>query len=178
MGFNKLIPLAKPNRFFQIRAEMTHQQESVNRYIRYPGETGGITWHTHFPTRGFANFGQALGVGIGVGSNVQTLELTIVESFDKFGVLFERLENHQDFYYRSGLNKTERKPWIDLSIGFLYDKRWGDFLLRSKLQMVNGLNYQWQLHPKSTPEFPKGENLLSIHSQVSLIYFFNKKEAY
>ena len=178
MGFNKLISLARPNRFFQIRAEMTHQQESVNRYIRYPGETGGITWHTHSPTRGFANFGQALGVGIGVGSNVQTLELSVVENFDKFGILFERLENHQDFYYRAGLNKTDRKPWIDLSIGFLYDKRWGNLLLRSKLQIVNGLNYQWQMNPKSTPEFPRGENLLSFHSQVSLIYIFNKKEAY
>jgi hypothetical protein len=175
MGFNKIIPLKKSNQFFQIRGEMTHQQESVNRYIRYPGEFGGITWHTHTPTRGFANYGQALGVGIGVGSNVQTMEFSIVENFNKLGVLFERLENHQDFYYRAGLNKTDRKPWIDLSIGFLFDKRWENLLLSSKLQIINGKNYQWQLDEKSTPEFPKGVNLFSLHSQFSLVYFFNKQ---
>lgn len=174
MGFKKLIEIGKPNRFLQIRAEMTHQQESVNRYIRYFGELGGLTWHTHTPSRAFANFGQALGVGIGVGSNVQTLEFSIVENFNKYGILLERLENHQDFYYGAILNKTDRKPWIDLSIGFLFDKQWNNLLLRSKLQLINGINYQWQLNPNSTPDFPKGENLFSVHSQVSLIYLFNK----
>ncbi len=174
MGFKKLITLSKSNRFLQIRAEMTHQQESINRYIRYLGEYGGLTWHTHTPSRAFANHGQALGVGIGVGSNVQTFEFAVVENLNKYGILFERLENHQDFYYRSGFNNTDRKPWIDLSIGFLFDKQWNNLLLRSKLQLINGINYQWQLNPNSTPDFPKGENLFSVHSQVSLIYLFNK----
>lgn len=174
MGFKKLISMAKPNRFVQIRAEMTHQQESVNRYIRYPGEFGGLTWHTHTPSRAFANHGQALGVGIGVGSNVQTFEFAVVENFNKYGILFERLENHQDFFYRAGLNKTERKPWIDLSIGFLFDRQWNNLMLRSKLQVINGINYQWQLDQKSRPDFPKGENLISIYSQVSLIYLLKK----
>jgi len=176
MGFKKLVSMNKPNRFFQVRAEMTHQQESVNRYIRYPGEFGGLTWHTHTPSRAFANFGQALGVGIGVGSNVQTFEFAVVENFNKYGILFERLENHQDFYYRAGFNNIERKPWIDLSIGFLFDKQWNSILLRSKLQLINGKNYQWQLDEKSIPEFPEGKDLFSIHSQVSLIYFFNKAQ--
>jgi hypothetical protein len=173
MGFKKLISMAKPNRFFQIRAEMTQQQESVNRYIRYLDFAGGLTWHTHTPSRAFANFGQALGVGIGVGSNVQTIEFAVVENFNKYGILLERLENHQDFYYRAGLNLTRHRPWVDLSLGFLFDKQWNNLLLRSKIQLVNGMNYQWQLDPKSTPDFPKGENLFSVHSQLSLIYLFN-----
>ncbi|WP_291787934.1 hypothetical protein, partial [Cecembia sp.] len=52
--------------------------------------------------------------------------------------------------------------------------QWNNLILSSKLQLINGINYQWQLAPESTPEFPRGENLFSIHSQVSLIYLFNK----
>jgi hypothetical protein len=115
-----------------------------------------------------------LGVGIGVGSNVQTLEIALVDEFDKTGIVFERLANNQDFYYRAQLQSTERKPWVDLSLGFLYDKKFGNLLLSSKLQIIHARNYQWQLDPASTTDFPKGENITSVMAQVSLIYYWNK----
>lgn len=172
-GFNKLFSLTNNGKFIQVRGEITHQQESVNRYIRYPGLLGGLSWHTHTRARGFANYGQAMGVGIGTGSNVQTLEISKVEKLNKLGIIFERLENHQDFFYRSFGQQNERQPWIDFSMGFLFDRQWDNFLLSSKLQFINGRNYQWQLAPNSTPEFPKGENLFSVFSSVNLIYLFN-----
>jgi hypothetical protein len=171
LGFLKLVPLPE-NKFVQIRSEITHQQESVNRYIRYPGLLGGNSWHTHYQARGFSNFGQPLGVGIGTGSNIQTLEVSLTERLDKIGILFERLENHQDFFYRAFGQQNEHEPWIDLSVGFLFDKQWDNILLNSKFQFINGKNYQWQLSPNSSPEFPQGQDLFSIHSQVSLIYLF------
>lgn len=173
-GFKKLFELNDKEKFIQVRGEVTHQQESVNRYIRYPGLIGGLSWHTHTRARGFAHQGQALGVGIGTGSNVQTFEVALVDKFDKIGILLERLENHQDFFYRAFGQQNERQPWIDLSMGLLFDHQWNNLILSSKLQLINGINYQWQLAPESTPEFPRGENLFSIHSQVSLIYLFNK----
>ncbi|SIS84331.1 capsule assembly Wzi family protein [Belliella pelovolcani] len=174
-GFTKLFQTYMDKKLIQVRGEITHQQESVNRYLRYPNLRGGQSWHTHSRARGFAHYGQALGVGIGTGSNVQTLEISLVEKFNKMGILLERLENHQDFFYRAFGQQQEHKPWIDLSVGFLFDKQWNNLLLSSKLQLINGMNYQWQLAPDSTPEYPRGENLFSIHSQVSLIYLFNKK---
>jgi hypothetical protein len=177
-GFNQLFKVPEWDKTIQIRSEITHQQESVNRYIRYGGISGGLggglSWHTHNPARGFVNFGQPLGVGIGAGSNVQTIEVSLVDGLNKMGVLFERLANNQDFYYKAQLQETERKPWIDLSIGFLYDKKFDNLLLSSKLQFIHARNYQWQLDPTSTPDFPKGENLTSVMAQVSLIYFWNK----
>jgi hypothetical protein len=173
-GFIKLIELENYSKFVQIRGEVTQQQESVNTYLRN-GILRGASWHTHSSARGFTHFGQPLGVGIGTSSNVQTLEISLVEKFNKRGILLERLENHQDFYYRAFGRQSEHKPWIDLSIGFLFDKQWNNLLLSSKLQLINGLNYQWQLAPNSTPEYPRGENLFSLHSQVSLIYLFQKK---
>lgn len=174
LGFIQLFELSANSKMLQIRGEMTQQQESVNRYIRYGGIKGGLTWHTHTPTRGFTNYGQPLGVGIGVGSNVQTLEFALVDGMNKMGFQLERLANNQDFYYKALLQNTERKPWVDLSIGFLFDKKWDNLLLSSKLQLIQAHNYQWQLAPESTADFPKGENMTSFLAQTSLIYFWNK----
>jgi hypothetical protein len=174
IGFNKLFKLPNNEKLIQVRAEITHQQESVNRFIRYPGLLGGQSWHTHSRARGFSNYGQAMGVGIGIGSNVQTIEVSMVEKFDKMGIFFERLENNQDFYYRAFGQQNERQPWIDFSMGFLFDKQWNNLILSSRFQFINGKNYQWQLDPSSTPEFPKGENLFSIYAKTSIIYIFNK----
>ena len=174
LGFVQLFELASISKMLQVRGEMTQQQESVNRYIRYGGLGGGLTWHTHTRARGFANYGQALGVGIGVVSNVQTVEFSLVDGLDKMGIQIERLANNQDFYYKAQFQDTERKPWVDLSIGFLFDKKWDNLLLSSKLQFIHANNYQWQLSPESTPDFPVGENITSFLAQTSLIYFWNK----
>ncbi len=173
-GIQKLWKLSHPNQFIQIRSELLHQQESINRIIRYAGLGGGYTWHTHGQARGFANYGEALGTGPGVGSNVQTIEIAFVEKFNKLGILFERLENNQDFYYRAFGTQNERKPWIDLSIGFLANYRWEKILLSSKIQLINAMNYQWQLAPSSSVNFPKGENKFSVFGQTHLIYFFDQ----
>lgn len=173
-GFNKLIKIQNFSKKLLIRSEITHQQESLNRIIRHSIK-GGLSWHTHNPARGFVNYGQPLGVGVGVGSNVQTLELSLVERLDKIGFIMERLDNNQDFYYKAQLQETERKPWVDLSFGFLYDKQFINLLLSSKLQIIHARNYQWQIDPSSTPDFPKGKNLTSFLAQTSLIYFWNKQ---
>lgn len=171
MGFSKLFALPKRDAFLQVRGEMTQQQESINRIIRYTGGAGA-TWHTHSNARGFAHKGQALGVGNGLGSNVQTLEIAYVEELDKLGIVLERVANHEDFYYRAFGEDGERNPWVDLSVGFLLDYQWDRFLLSSRLQLINGKNYQWQLDPSSTPELPIGKDKFSVFSQTHLIYLF------
>ena len=182
-GFNQLFEVPEIGKTIQIRSEITHQQESINRIIRYGGILpplaggirGGISWHTHNPARGFVNYGQPLGVGIGVGSNVQTFEIALVDEFDKAGIVFERLANNQDYYYKALLQFSERKPWVDLSMGVLYDKKFDNLLVSSKVQVIHARNYQWQLDPRSTSEFPKGKNMTNLMAQASLIYFWNSK---
>lgn len=175
LGFIKLIDLSKAGRYLQLRGEITQQQESINRVIRYSNPGGFASWHMHGQARGFTNRGQALGVGLGQGANVQTLEVAFVEGWSKMGILLERLENDQGFFYRSFYIPSENKPWVDLSLGFLYDKRFGNLILSSKFQLIHARNYQWQLDPASTPQFPKGENLTSVLGQVSAVYFWKKK---
>ncbi|HLW19021.1 MAG TPA: capsule assembly Wzi family protein, partial [Cyclobacteriaceae bacterium] len=171
LGFGKLFTLPATDKLIQVRAEMTQQQESVNRYIRYLGLDGGASWHTHARVRGFTHYGESLGVGIGTGgSNVQTIEVSLVDQLNKFGIRLERLANHQDFYYKAFGQQQERQPWVDLSLGFLADYQVERLIVSTKLQLINSLNYEWQLDPKSTPEFPIGKDKFSVMAQVHLIY--------
>jgi hypothetical protein len=172
-GFIKLVNLPSTSKIFQIRGEITHQQESVNRYLRY-GPSGFQSWHTHETLRGFTNNGQPMGVGIGTGSNVQTLEISLVENWNKLGILFERLENNQDFYYRAFGQLSERKPWIDWSTALLWNTSYKDLFISTRLQGTYARNYQWGLSETSSPEFPVSQNLFSVHSQVNVIYFWGR----
>jgi hypothetical protein len=175
LGFGKLFSLPETGKFIQVRAEMTQQQESVNRYIRYIGLGGGASWHTHARVRGFTHYGESMGVGIGTGgSNVQTIEVSLVDQLNKIGIRLERLANHQDFYYKAFAQQQERQPWVDLSLGLLADYRWERVIVSSNLQFIHGGNYQWQLKEESTPDFPQGKNKFSVFAQAHLIFLLNR----
>uniref|UniRef100_UPI004047181B capsule assembly Wzi family protein n=1 Tax=Algoriphagus sp. TaxID=1872435 RepID=UPI004047181B len=174
VGFLKLTNFLNSDKLLQIRGEITHQQESVNRYLRYG--LAGATWHTHGQVRGFTNYGQPMGVSIGTGSNVQTFEVSLVDDWKKLGVLFERLENNQDFYYRALGQLGERKPWIDWSTAILWNASYMDLFISARLQGTYARNYQWVLSETSNSEFPVSQDLFSVHSQVNLIYFIRTQK--
>lgn len=175
IGFSKLFALPDQEKLVQVRGEITQQQESVNRYIRYPGLIGGTSWHAHYQVRGFTNYGESLGVGIGSGgSNVQTVEISLIDKLNKFGFRLERLANHQDFYNRAFGQQKERKPWVDLSLGLLADYQWNRVMISTKLQLIQSMNYQWQLDPKSQPDFPIGQGKFSVFGQAHIIFLLNQ----
>jgi hypothetical protein len=106
--------------------------------------------------------------------DLQTLEISLVEDWKKWGIFFERLENHQDFFYHAFGQQSERKPWIDWSTALLWNTNYKDLFISARLQGTYARNYQWGLSETSTPEFPVSQNLLSLHSQVNLIYFWGR----
>lgn len=175
-GFKKLFQI--PNEaFLQVRGEVLQQQESINIIIRYPGTGGSQNWAGHSPVKhGFTHQGQMLGPGVGPSSNVQTLEVAWVKGFKKLGLRLERLNRHQDIYQKRFPDPSEQGRWVDLSARLLADWQWDNLIISSNINFVNSLNYQWQLSPNSTPDFPQGQNLFSVHSQVSLIYLFQKQK--
>ena len=97
--------------------------------------------------------------------------------FKKLGLRLERLNRHQDIYQKRFIDPSEQGRWVDLSARILADWQWNNLIISSNINFVNSLNYQWQLHPNSTPEFPRGHNLFSVHAQTSLIYFWNQPKS-
>lgn len=175
LGFSKLVRTQQPNTFIQIRGEIVQQGESINRYIRYSGlNSGNTSWHTHYQVRGFTNEGQSMGVGIGVGANVQMLEVSKVTGLNRVGLLFQRLENHQDFYNSAFAEDPNRNPWIDYSLGLLWDKQWNRLILSTKTQVVRAENYEWESEVNSSADFPIGLRKWTFSSTVNLIYQIHK----
>ncbi|PZX47688.1 capsule assembly protein Wzi [Algoriphagus chordae] len=175
LGFSKLFKSGKQGEYFQLRGEIVQQAESVNRYIRYADlNTLNTSWHTHYQVRGFTNEGQSMGVGIGVGANAQILEFSKVANLNKLGVLFQRIENQQDFYNRAFGENPNKRPWVDFSAGILWDHQWDRLVLSSKAQMIKGYNYQWENDSGSTADYPSGQNLWTFSGTVNLIYQIHK----
>ena len=173
MGFSKLISLPKPEEYLQVRAELIHQSESVNRYIRYPVlGVSNTSWHTHYQVRGFSNYGESMGAGIGVGANAQILEVSKIKNLDKIGITLQRIENHQDFFYRAFEDDPTQSPWIDLSLGVIWNKQWKNLVFSATGQMIQGKNYQWQSIQNPSPDFYSGNDKLSFSGQLHLLYLF------
>lgn len=170
LGFQKLFPLSSMDYLIQVRSEILHQQSSVNRYIRYPGLLGGFAWNTHDQSRGFTQDGEALGAGAGIGSNVQTIEISMVRESEKRGILLERVENQQDFYYAAFGRSSHRRPWIDYSLGLLWDQQWNNLIISGKAQFIKSYNYQWQQGNDTTDDFYKGYNPFAFYGSIDLIY--------
>lgn len=175
-GFVKLFRVSD-NAYMQVRGEVLQQQESLNIIIRYPGIGGGNNWGGHGTLyQGFTHKGQMLGPGIGPSSNVQTFETAWVKGLKKVGLRLERLNRHQDIYTQRFNDPSEQGRWVDYSARLLADWQWNNLILSGNINFVNSLNHQWQLASDSSPDFPHGKNHFSVHSQVSLIYLWNKKE--
>lgn len=173
LGFQKLFQLPNVGRFLQFRGEIIHQQESVNRYTRYPvsGELN-TSWQTHYQVRGFTNFGESMGTGIGVGSNAQVFEASVVKGISKIGMLLHRIENHQDFYYRIQNEIPQQYPWVDFSAGMLFDFGWKNLIFSTTNQFVTSTNYQWMGDHSSSAEFKGGKHKFTYSSSFKLIYNF------
>lgn len=172
-GFQKLVKLPNKGKLIQIRGEINHQQESVNRYIRFE-QLGVIntSWGTHYQVRGFSNFGESMGAGIGMGANAQILEVSLLKGISKVGLRFQRIENHQDFYYQILPEIQNQIPWIDFSTAVLWDFKWKNLIVSTSNQFVYASNFQWIGEPASTLDFKKGNQKFTFSSTLKMAYSF------
>jgi len=173
LGFIKLFKLNYPNELFQVKAELTTQSESVNRYMRY--DSPGGFWHGHgYILTGFTNLGIPLGVGIGQGSDSQTLEISYVKGLNKIGLIFQRIENNKSFYYTSSLASYNVKPWIDLNSGILLDYKLNSNLyFNYRANLIYSINQQWNSTNTLSNVFFDNKFSNSFSSKLSLVYLFN-----
>lgn len=175
LGFNKLFPTAHKNTWVQVKGEMVHGSQSLHPMVRYTPLYGGYSWHMHSRLRGFKNHGENMGIGAGAGTNLQTLELSIVEGINKYGILLERAANHMDFYYRAFHDLENARPWVDFSGALLATRQWDRFLIDGRLQAITAYNYQWRMNADTESSLPRHRETFSILAQVHFYYLIDWK---
>lgn len=172
LGFNKVFKL--PNdKLIQIRSEITQQAQSVNWVTRANSTT---PWHTNGTIGGFTNWDQAMGVGAGLGANIQIMELSLVENLNKIGLYLERRVPFADFYDTADLAKNGYQPWVDFTAGPIFDHQWKNLIFSGRMLFTYASNYYWSqdLGSQIGVDFPIRQNKFSTSTQVNLIYLFNK----
>lgn len=172
LGLNKIFQLSG-DKLIQIRSEMTQQAQSVNWIVRANSTT---PWGTNGTIGGFTNWDQAMGVGAGLGANVQMIEVSLVEDLNKLGLYIERRAPFADFYDTADLSKNGYEPWIDFTAGPVFDHQWKNLIFSGRMLFTYSSNYYWsqELGSQKNVDFPQKNNLFSTSTQVNLIYLFNK----
>ena len=171
-GLTKLISRTRhPNQFVKIQMEYTKIEQNGNN----PWRDGGYMYvHYAGISQGYTNQGQLLGPGIGPGSDLLSLEVSLINGFKKFGLEFERFVHNADFF-----NKVIQDPrayWVDLNISAIGQFNWRNMIVSSKLTFQNAYNYQYYYQPSvienKTIYWTPGTNTINFQAQISMTYRF------
>jgi hypothetical protein len=169
-GLRKLVPLQNFHQgLLQINFEMTQMSPGRSAILR-----GGGSFYRHTQVRdGYTNLGQIMGAGMGVGNDVQALNVSVLRGMKQVGVQFERMVHNNDFFYYTA--KDIRANWVDFGVGFngVYDYK--NFLFTGKIQYIHANNYQYQFEEKLELEnFWRYEtfNKTNWHLQLGAMYRF------
>lgn len=165
-GFRKLVVLDQlNNEHLEIGLEVTQLSQSIDRILR-----GAGSWYIHGQIfQGHTNRGEVLGAGIGPGGNLQTLNLIWNSGFKRFGLQLDRFEHQADFYDANFASAVNNGQWIDLGVAAVSDWAFKQFLVNSKLQMVQSTNYQWMSGFNNTPK----KNATNFNVEIGITYLFN-----
>ncbi len=166
-GINKSYKLArrKLNINFEI-SELSRSSKANPREAPY--------WYVHHQVvHGYTNRGQIIGAGIGTGSAMQSLQLDFL-NYEKntVGLGLYRIERNKDFFYDSFLSTGEYyRKWVDMVIGFKYNRSFKHFNILSNVYFVRSYNYQWQDYSAYQRNILKnGADELNLSANVTLQY--------
>jgi len=156
-GFKKLYPI-KNHKWIDFGAELTQLAQSADNSIR----NGGY-WYLY--SGGYTNQSRIIGSGFGMGSNMQTITVSLKDGFNQQGFLLQRLvhdpnPDHQGMSQQYATT-SRNSNWEDLSIGFIYRKQLHRLSLDFLLQGIHSANYAW---------IPN-QNVFNLHATAKLLYF-------
>lgn len=152
-GFKKLFQL--PNKkWIDIAAEITQLSQPIDYIVRGTGNT--------YEYQGsYTNQSRILGVGYGNGSNMQTYAVSLKDGFNKKGILIQRILH--DALREPNLSNNQQ--WVDLSLGYLYQKRFKNFIVHIQTQMIHSNHYGWSANEK-----------WNLYCYGGLMYLINRKK--
>jgi len=170
IGMRKIVPLQNvEGDLLQINAEVTQLEPPRTVSLR---NTGPMYGH-HVVRDGYTQLGQLLGAGVGMGNNLQSLNISWLRGIKQVGFQLERLVHNNDFLYR--LVKDPRRNWVDLGAAFHAEWDYKRFLFTGRMQLTKAFNYQYRLEERPTSanfwEFNQ-QDKANFYLQAGMMYRF------
>jgi hypothetical protein len=140
-GIKKMIPLPKKNNYIGVSIEAIQLAQSPDFITRNAGN-----WYIHSVMRqGFTHMNQILGVGSGLGNNIQTLQLEKVMEGNRVGVRLQRIQNDSRRLVGT-INTAFLGPihWNDLATGVFGQWRFGKLAVKGECLYIRSNNYGWE----------------------------------
>lgn len=169
VGVNKYFKL--PKRKLLANIEFTDLSRSSQVNLRPTPD-----WYVHYQVlHGYTNHGKVVGATIGPGSAMQSLQLDFLKtSTDMFGFSFYRIEHNKDFYYDAFGSKGQYyRQWVDLVLGFKFNKSFRHLNFLSDLFLMHSFNYEWQDYSNSMGTAVRdGIDMLNLSANFTCQYRF------
>jgi len=173
-GLTKLQPrIHHPGQYIKFQLEYTKIEDNSDNEWR----TGGYSYnYVHYSQQllGYTNQGQLLGPGIGPGSDLLSVEVSLLKGLKKIGLEFERFVHNADFFNK--IIQDPRANWVDLNISAIGQFNWRNILISSKFTFQNAYNYQYYYQPtikNNKPDYwAPGTNTFNFQAQISMTYRF------
>lgn len=148
----------KGQRWLDLTAELTKLSQPTDYLVRTAGY-----WYAY--QGGYTNQSRIIGAGFGMGSNMQTLQLTHIAGFNQWGLTLQCIQ-HDPVPADGGLPLASlglrTTKWSDLALGIKLQHKWNSFLLNLQLQGVSSANYTWQ----------PANNTFNFYGLANLVYLW------
>jgi outer membrane murein-binding lipoprotein Lpp len=158
LGFKKLFIL-KNDKYLDLGMEVIKLGQTPSYLHR---NAGNFYEHAQI-LEGYTNQNQIMGAGSGFGNNMQTLQLSLNEGWNKFGFIFHHIQQNPmalvSGVYDLGLRKTK---WDDYSYGLQSRFKYKNILFNANIEWVNSKNYLWT----------KGQNQNNLYANFNTIFLW------
>lgn len=137
IGFKKLMPL-KNNKWIEFNTELVQTAQSIDYLVRTAGD-----WN-QYVNGGYNHYNQILGAGSGVGNNIQTVHVNLLNGLSKMGMKIQRIQ-HQPTPANAGYPfeslGLRSLRWTDVGVGFIAQKHWKNIIVTPEINFINSMNY-------------------------------------
>lgn len=122
--------------------EILRSSQNPNYIIR-----DALNWNVHGDLRqGYTYQNQIIGIGSGVGNNLQTISIRKIKGLNQFGIKIQRIEQNPNEIFRTRISSLGMRDifWNDYDLGLLFQKRIKSLILNGEAHWVHSQNYGWE----------------------------------
>jgi hypothetical protein len=158
LGFKKLFIL-KDEKYLDLGMEVIKLGQTPSYLHRNAGN-----FYEHGQIReGYTNRNQIMGAGSGFGNNMQTIQLSMNQGWNKIGIVFHHIQQNP-MAVVSGVNDLglRKIKWDDYAYGIQSRFKYKNILFNANIEWVNSKNYLWT----------KGQNQNNLYANFNTIFLW------